>query len=308
MLAVVITASLIGIVVFYLFERKHPGMMRFVLIRISQTWETTFLFVSYTIVGNLIAFQVLDYYALIASVISTAGFVWAQWFINDFYDFETDRISNSDRPTINGQIPKNLLIPLFFLISIFSALPLVLLGWNALLVYACMVVINILYSVPPLRLKAYPLPSVICLSAYTVVCGLLGLVSQNGQLSFTAMILGGMFFLGGIVNVSYKDLKDADSDAISGVRNFVLIYGVDKMKYFLAVSHMGSYIMAPILFGIIMILPITFGLGLVAGYFLITYRIEKGSSIVKQLDFINACIVLIIGMTLWQQQIPFTKG
>ncbi len=276
-----------------------------IAVRISQTWRTTFLFVSYTLAGNLFTLRPLALWPLAASLWASAVFVWAQWFLNDLYDRETDRLTNAERPTTSGAVPLERLPGLFIGFTLAAGLPLVFVNIGSLLAFAAVAGINVAYSAPPLRLRARPLPSVLCLSAYTVGNGVVDFLAQGGRPNTLFFIAVAAALAGGALTVSYKDLKDALSDPASGVRNFVTRWGVDRMKRFLALSHAACYVGVPLLFGVAFILPAVLVLGALAVFMLLTYSVEKGGAVVYRLDLLNAVFVQLCGWSIWGRHLGF---
>ena len=194
----------------------------------------------------------LDIFHLGAMFVLLAG-VESAWLasviVNDFCDTRIDKESNPARPLVTNSIPPELyrtLGALFFVASLilsgivsFSA-TLLLLGYQAL---------AWLYSVPPFRLKRFPIIAT-ALSAFAslliFMAGFLMVAPANG---LSALPLPLIFFL----CVAYtsvlplKDFKDIRGDALDGVYTIPVLLGAERAKLLLGGLIFLLYIISPVI-------------------------------------------------------------
>ncbi|MGB9720126.1 MAG: UbiA family prenyltransferase [bacterium] len=156
---------------------------------------------------------------------------WALQILNDFFDAEADVISRPRNPIVRG-IKKSYYslagLFLFLIVLILSAI----LNYQAFLIMLSFLLLGVLYSVPPVRLKRLPLVSTFILSLAVLLSIGLGhsvvyyekALNQMPSLLIYAVLLGVTF------GFTAKDLNDAESDKQNGIITFpVLFYRSDTM-------------------------------------------------------------------------------
>jgi len=115
---------------------------------------------------------------------------------------------------------------------------------------AWMITINLLYSVPPVRLKSGAVTSMLSAGLMGVAGVLLGSATVASAPTEVSTRLAAVVFMFMALNMSYKDLKDAEHDAKTGVENLVVKLGRERATKFLMVSLPVSYVVGGVLLGV----------------------------------------------------------
>jgi 4-hydroxybenzoate polyprenyltransferase len=149
--------------------------------------------------------------------------------LNDIFDVEVDRLNHpmaKERPLVIGAATP---AQLALMAAILAAVSLGLAFWVgplALLTVLASLVVNVVYSVPPLRLCARPLYAAPVLAfAYVVLPYGLGLASAGGSVTALDLraVAGFMVLFAG--RMLLKDFRDRTGDAAFGKQTFLLAYG-----------------------------------------------------------------------------------
>lgn len=271
--------------------------------RISRMLPTTFAYCALVVLGVFFAAETggytlsthLDAAALAIGAMTLV--VWGQWFINDVYDKETDKHSNAHRATASGAITdrESLLIGWVLVgLGVAVTIPLGRYAVSALVVY---IVVNTVYSMPPLRTKAGALSSMVTLGTMGAFSVLLGGAAIAGHFDRTVVTLAGAILFVMVLTMSYKDLKDAEHDAKSGVENFAVRYGAERVRRTLLILLPAVYVVLPLLFGMVSALPLFALFSITAFYLLFTW--DGADAIVFQLDTLNGIFLIALGAVFY---------
>ncbi|EMA15978.1 bacteriochlorophyll/chlorophyll a synthase [Haloarcula amylolytica JCM 13557] len=222
------------------------------------------------------------------------------WFMNDLYDKESDTASDQDRATVEGQVSDRQTVFAAVILWGFSLSYAALLSFVALTAAVCMIVLNVVYSVPPLRLKASGIGSMGSIGLMGATAVMLGSgtvvsVPSGAVWRFAAIVTVFM-----MLNLSYKDLKDVEEDAATGVENFVVSYGTDRVRWFLVVSLPISYLLGAFVIGVT-IWPVLVIIGVVslcAAGLLVTHDIST-ARLTHRLDIVNAIYMTTLASTYY---------
>ncbi len=165
---------------------------------------------------------------LAAAIISLSFAVFGLNSLNQIFDIEIDKISKPLRPLPSGEVSaKNVhaFSLLSFLISLAIALPVSLFFASIVLLF---ILLSVMYSVPPLRLKRYGLSS-------NIIGGTL-----YGALPFVSAwaVAGGTFpvnffilFYGLAISIAtLKDFEDAEAEKKFGIKTLPVLLGYEKAK------------------------------------------------------------------------------
>lgn len=266
--------------------------------RIRRMIPTTFAYCALVIVGILFqangaAFSLTELVNSGVVVIAMALTVWGQWLINDVYDKETDKHSNPNRETTRGDISDQ---EAFFIGGLMVTIALcstVLVNWYAFYGLGGYVVLNTAYSVPPLRTKAGGLSSMLTLGGMGACGILLGTAVFSATLTRIAVESATVALLFMSINLSYKDLKDAEHDAKSGVQNFAVRFGPERVRRLLMMILPASYIAVAVYFGLYEALPLFSLLAVYVVYLFHTW--EGANNVVYRLDAVNGCFLIALG-------------
>lgn len=270
--------------------------------RVRQMGPTTFAYCSLVVVGCLFetaatAGANLPVGRLAVAVLALAAVVWGQWFVNDVYDKETDRHSNPDRPTTRGDIADREAIAVGSALVGVGVVGTALLNWYALGALVGYVVVNTVYSVPPLRTKDGGLSSMVTLGTMGGCSVLLGAATVVAAPSWLAVRLALIVLVFMAINMSYKDLKDAEYDRRSGVENFAVRYGADTVRRATMVLLPLSYLSVTLYFGLYRPLVVFVPLSAYVAYRLATWDGDNG--LVYTLDAINGGFLLLLATSYY---------
>ena len=159
------------------------------------------------------------------------GMALGMYLWNDVCDYEQDTLDDevedlapSGRPLGRGLVSKNRM-------SIFSALLVVLgltfsalINLDVLLIQLAFLVLYIIYSTEPIRLKRiFPMKQVTVAVGGVIACLSAGLAA--GFLTIQLLYLTGLFFLLTVGAHSLTDLRDIDSDRAAGVKTIPILWG-----------------------------------------------------------------------------------
>ena len=166
---------------------------------------------------------------------------------NDLCDTRIDAQTNKARPLIEQTIPRELYRVfgiLFFIASLvlsgivnFSAM-LLLLGYQA---------IAWLYSVPPLRLKRFPVIATLFAAfagVLILIAGFLVVSPENG-LALLPLPLLFFLFAAYALSIPIKDFKDIEGDALDQVYTIPVLLGAEAAKRLIGSLIFILYMLSP---------------------------------------------------------------
>lgn len=182
--------------------------------------------------------------------------------INDIFDVVCDRRTNKDRPLVTGTIEKNEYLTVGSVYLVFALLFAFFVGDYCFAITLLFVVISVLYSAPPLRLKRlFPFSSIV-IGLESLIAFLLGQFSldERGILLFRNMPLWILVFLAFSLGSNVKDLKDIEGDRESGVSTLPVFFGEVLGRKIIAVFLFLSYLAVPFFLVRIFIIPRFMGL------------------------------------------------
>jgi 4-hydroxybenzoate polyprenyltransferase len=225
--------------------------------------------------------------------------LWGAWFWNDIFDKETDEHTNADRPTTKGEITDReglVLTGIFYGTGLLLVFPL---GWYATASLFGWVLVNTLYSPPPIRFKSHVLTYLFVIGWLSGTSFLLGSAIIAGSPSEATLMMTFAIVLIAMFGVSYKDLKDAAHDQKSDADNLVVRLGRGTVSRLLMFLLPVIYAVGPLYFGLIEILPLSLLLSLAAVYVLRDRcRTDSYKQLVLDLDTLNGLFVLGLAVGL----------
>ncbi len=186
------------------------------------------------------------------ALLSAVALVLAALFcivINNVYDIEIDRVSNTGRPLVRGSIDQGMYVRLGW---IFCALALVYAGVAGpvavLAVWVCMGT-YFMYSAPPFRLKRVPILSKLVISVNSLAVVVLGWGLTGGYWSSVPRWIAAFLLLGFTLAASFIDLKDYEGDRLSGVKTLPVLIGMQPARILIGVFFAGNYLAAALFLG-----------------------------------------------------------
>jgi len=149
--------------------------------------------------------------------------------VNDVFDVEVDRVNHpaaKDRPLVTGAATRSQLVMVAACAAVAALALGVAIGPLGVGVVAVSLLVNVVYSVPPLRLCARPVVAAPVLAfAYVALPYGLGLAAAGlgpGLLDIRVVATLMLLFTGRML---LKDFRDRRGDAAFGKRTFLLTYG-----------------------------------------------------------------------------------
>jgi len=173
------------------------------------------VFVAVMLVNFFIPYQ-LSLAFLVVFLISSAGMI-----INDYFDYEIDKINRPKRPIPSGRIPRKTALiyaVVLFLIADFIAL---FINFYAFILAILNTVINIIYSWKLKKMILIGNFSVSWLAASTFIFGNL----LTGNISITVLLLFLMAFSSNIGREITKSIEDVEGDKRIRARTLPIVAG-----------------------------------------------------------------------------------
>lgn len=192
------------------------------------------------LIGMVFASHVFDWYRalilfIIACPILHTGLV--TW--NHYFDVEPDMHHKIYHPIPRGELTKKQALYLSVILYILGSILAIFFStnWTFLLPFFTFVILSIIYSAPPLRLKKYFIKP-FCVSFGFAFCGVLyGWGVYENSFSTPVILLAFMWFLivsGMTVFIDFEDLK---SDKKFGIKTFQVIFGQVNVAKALIIVH-----------------------------------------------------------------------
>lgn len=150
--------------------------------------------------------------------------------INDLADFEIDKINlkkELDRPLVNNQSNAGSLVIIAILSAVLALLMLLIVSWQSSVLFLSLILLNYIYSVPPIRVSYRGLlaPALLPIG-YVVLPFLLGIMMVAGSYNtITVLVLSGLYMLF-FSRVLLKDFRDVKGDKKFGKLTFLLRHSV----------------------------------------------------------------------------------
>jgi homogentisate phytyltransferase/homogentisate geranylgeranyltransferase len=156
--------------------------------------------------------------------------------LNQLEDIEIDRINKPNLPLASGSLSLRQGRQIVGMAGILSLLLAGILGWGLLATVALSLGIGTAYSLPPLRLKRFPLLAAFCILTVRGVVVNLGIFSHFSQilaskLQFPSVVwlLTGFILLFSIAIAIFKDVPDQAGDQAYQIQTFTLILGKETI-------------------------------------------------------------------------------
>lgn len=237
----------------------------------------------------------IDSLGLISLFISWFGMWMFSVHLNDIADINIDKITNRNRPLVENKLDlleMNQSSYLFLMIALVGS-------WVAGFYQFYMVTIGLaiayIYSMPPLRLKRFPIVSTFLMSTVIVCAAISGFffvsVDKNLHLFSPLIILGILATF--TFQLNFKDLKDVEGDKKDGVLTIPVIF-TRYGKKIVGLLFALSFLLVPyfLSFSTLYIVAVPFA---VLGY----YFVNKEPYNEKRLFILNFLFVLSIILVIY---------
>jgi len=183
--------------------------------------------------------NLLNSQQFIVSTISTLLIMSSSMIINDIYDIEVDKINNSNRPLITGEISiKEAIIYNFFLLGITEYLSLNYLKNNLQWIIHLVILLINIYT--PILKKILFIKNIFCASLVSFSIFFTGLSVTNSELiknsNFPIFSIAlNLIFFGSLSNEIVLDIRDYDGDKNQNINTIPTIFGKYKAWIFINV-------------------------------------------------------------------------
>lgn len=257
-----------------------------------------FLFGLYIGIGkNWRNFASLNYGKLLLTflvvVLSEIGAV----FLNDIYDFKSDKINKRNSPFVRGLISRDELFLMAYLSFFLALLGGLLVNYPVLYWGFVMISLASLYSLPPFRLKRFLGISTLVLGAISVVVALLafmftGEYFSHNVLDFPSSYIGGLFIFVWLAG-NIKDLGDEKGDKIDNIFTLPVLFGEKSARLGLAFVVLVLFCVVPFVLKLsLLYLFLAVAFGLLSFIFLIKRLVVE---FVFALYYVYFLIILFAG-------------
>ncbi|MFZ2522005.1 MAG: UbiA family prenyltransferase [Minisyncoccia bacterium] len=236
----------------------------------------------------------VDLLAIVCLLLSWYGMWIYSVMINDIYDVEIDKISNTNRPLVQTTLTVSE-VESIALIHILMAL---LGSWSAGFYSFFLVLVGLLvaylYSAPPLRLRSLPIISSFLISLVILSATLSGFyfVSFDKTIDTfpTLLIVGIIIFY--TLQINFKDIKDVAGDSRNEVGTIPSKWGNKTTAVLFAMS----YILIPIFLNFYFLYIITIPFSII-GYKLVSSKIyREGKIFILQFLFLLIISLVYVGL------------
>jgi 4-hydroxybenzoate polyprenyltransferase len=258
---------------------------------------TSFSFFSAYFLFNQVIFSknsIIAFISLSLGVLALNSF-------NQVFDFSIDKINKPKRPIVTGQISKKNAFLVSCTMFLGSLLLSLLANYILFLLIFSFVIISIIYSMPPIRLKKVPLSGIFVGTYLHGIIPFFSAVAISYYPNLNYVVILGLFFvLLAFSSSSIKDLEDLKGDKKAGLLSLPLIIGEEKTRRVICFlfSFTGVYLLISILLGA---LSIKFLYSLVAYllilififYMISTYKQRKEVTQSKSLTSIMFLIAIM---------------
>jgi len=208
-----------------------------------------------------------------ASVFSGVLAWWYVVGINDMYDLNTDRITNSSRPLVSGKITAHehqVVTTVFLVLSMVAAY---IVRYPFFISIMIVIGLSYVYSSPPLRLKRIPFlakfvialcSTIICLAGFVVFSDNYSFLGFPPRIILTILVT---FTLG----LNVIDIKDMKGDKVTGTMTLPILFGDKWAKRAIGILVLIAYLCIPIFLKSYILVPLALLFG-IATYLLINRR------------------------------------
>lgn len=255
-------------------------------------WAMIFFGAVYGLRGQQFTIEALT--ALSIAFTGHALTLWGEWFWNDIFDKETDKYTNTNRTTTTGALTDRDSLILAAVLVGAGLLVSVPLGWYGLASMFAWVVVNTVYSPPPIRLKSNAYTCMLCIGLLSATSFLVGTSVVVDSPSAETLAFAAAIVPVTMVAVSYKDLKDAEHDEKSDAANFVVKFGAETMRKVLMVALPVVYFGGMLYFDLPKLLPLS-AVASVVSVYLLHSRTDRTKRLVFELDILNGLYLVALG-------------
>ncbi len=190
-------------------------------------------------------FEILSIILLVVAVESA----WLASVIgNDIADRRIDEKTNAMRPLPTGDIPTGLYAEIGVLFFFFSILFSAIVSWKATLLVLAYQGLAWIYSMPPLRLKRFPVIATMlaALAGMTVLLIGFSTLAPGSGIDSIPMSLLAFLFIAYAATLPLKDFKDIEGDTADGVLTIPVLFGAERARLIIGSALFIVYMASPV--------------------------------------------------------------
>ncbi len=197
--------------------------------------------------------------------------------LNDLVDEPIDRVSNTERPLVTGQLGKKEMHDLALVFGLLMAVGASTLGLHAFGWVSIFTASYYVYSVPPLRLKRIPLFSSLLIGVASLAFLLLGfyLMMPTRSLAVFPGIIGVLLVVSMTLITNVRDLKDVEGDAAAGIKTIPTLLGDVRARQVMSIMTAAAYVLVPILIPVTLLWLPSLLAAVLSAYALLSGKGEK---------------------------------
>ncbi len=194
--------------------------------------------------------------------------------VNDLFDVEGDRIAGSRRPLATGALSRRDVVAQAVVLGAASMLFAVNVKYAVLLALVLVYVLSLLYSMPPLRLKRFPLVSSMTLGVVSFLACIVGFAAfaEERALALFPARLGWLIVLSFGLGFAAKDLKDVDGDRATGIHTLPVLLGPARGRALVAALVFAGYVVVPVLLPVRLLVAPSIAMGLLSAALVMRWR------------------------------------
>ncbi|OGC43531.1 hypothetical protein A2Y85_01885 [candidate division WOR-3 bacterium RBG_13_43_14] len=168
--------------------------------------------------ANLYVHGIFDFFGIICIFLSLGFAFWALQILNDFFDRTGDTISRARNPLLDNIEPRYYAV-FGFSVAVIALLLAATLNYTAFLIMITYLLIGVIYSMPPVRLKRFPFISTFVIAIAVILSMGMGFTIYFHEKALS--YIPGSVILPTLIGVTLgfvaKDLNDIESDKKTGV-------------------------------------------------------------------------------------------
>ncbi|MBN3037920.1 MAG: UbiA family prenyltransferase [Candidatus Omnitrophica bacterium] len=245
-----IFTAILGAIWFWRYDLKKAKAL-FANLRLNRSFHYMLLVLMGFVLYLSEVRGVLDLFILL----KMAGILLAVFFafqfsvvVNDIFDIDCDKASNSQRPLVTGTLGKSEYLKVGY---VYLALALLFAFWvsgTCFMITLVYIAFYFVYSAPPLRLKRFFPVSSLVIGIQALLAFLLGQMSLQGESEgfFAYSNVWIMIFTVFLLSSNIKDLKDIEGDRNCNIRTLPVIFGETKARMTIGFLVFLSYLLVPI--------------------------------------------------------------
>ena len=181
--------------------------------------------------------------------------------VNNCEDYDIDKISNKNRPTVSRTIPLGHYKNISYLFLVLALIYAVAVNFLCFFIMLLWISNYFLYSSPPFRLKKIPFFSKLVVSLNSLLLFALGYSLCEDTLIPPSMIT--IFFLTCFTAViNFIDIKDYEGDKSAGIKTLPTLWGLRQAKLVIGSFFIITYGLTPFIIGDLRLFPVMAAIGI----------------------------------------------